>query len=219
MLNKIDNISPGSEYSKANRPSGFSGGLAAAYVRQSYIHDSANISPALQFLNLISWRLKEFKHIAKEKLFLDFILSDIEFQTTIDLVTIETADNINYHVLKDGNQSNFNSHIFSDLSVKIENINYDKEPELMNLSALNVFFQRIFNQRIYRELTQADKYIIDEFINGISAGIREEFNYLNHHLFIFLDKLEGIRLDKRERKYTNPGEVVTVKSIRLINAQ
>ena len=219
MLNKIDNISPGSEYSKANRPSGFSGNLATAYVRQSYVHDSVNISPALQFLNLVRWRLKQFKHKAKEKLFLNFILSDIEFQTTIDLVTIENADEVNYHMIKEGNESNFGSQIISEMSVKIENVHYDKEPELINLSALNVFYQRIFNQRIYRELTQGDKYILDELVNGISAGIREEFGYLNNQLFIFLEKLEGIEVDKKDRKYTDPGEVVTVKSIRLINVQ
>ena len=217
MLNKIDNISPGSEYSKASRPAGFTGGIATAYVHQSYIHDSANISPALQFLNLVRWRLKEFKHIAKEKLFLDFILSDIEFQTTIDLVSIERADDQNYHIIKEGNESNYNSKIISDISVKIENIQYDKEPVLMNLSATNVFFQRMFNQRIYRELTPNDKYIIDELVSGISTGMKEEFECLNNLLFIFLEKLEGIRVDKNNRKLADPNDILTIKSIRLIN--
>lgn len=219
MLNKIDNISPGSEYSKASRPSGFTGNLASAYVRQSYVHDSVNISPALQFLNLVRWRLKEFKHIAKEKLFLDFMLSDIEFQTTIDLVTIERANDLSYHIIKEGNETNYNSKIISDMLVKIENIQYDKEPELINLSALNVFFQRVFNQRIYRELTQSDKYIIDELVNGISTGMKDEFEYLNNQLFIFLEKLEGIRVDKKDRKEINQNEIITVNSIRLINVQ
>jgi DNA primase large subunit len=219
MLNKIDNISPGSEYSKASRPSGSSGSLASAYVRQSYVHDSVNISPALQFLNQVRWRLKEFKHVAKEKLFLDFILSDIEFQTTIDLDSIERADYLSYHITKQGNETNLNSKIISDLSVKIENIHYDEGALLLNLSALNVFYQRIFKQRIYRELTQNDKYVIDELVNGISAGMQDEFEHLNNQLFIFLDKLEGIRVDKKGRKDFNQTEIVTVKSIRLINGQ
>jgi hypothetical protein len=219
MLNKIDNISPGSEYSKASRPLGFSANLASAYVRQSFIHDSVNISPALQFLNLVHWRLKEFKHIAKEKLFLNFILSDIEFQTTIDLVSIEGADDINYHIIKEGKESDFNNNIVSNLSVKIQNVQYDKEEVLINLSALNVFFQRFFNQRIYRELTQSDKYIIDELMSGISTGVNEELKYVNNHLFIFLEKLEDIRIDKKDRKNINQSEIVTVKSIKILNAQ
>lgn len=219
MLNKIDNISPGSEYSKANRPVGFSGNLATAYVRQSYIHDSVNISPALQFLNLVRWRLKDFKHISKEKLFLDFVLSDIEFQTTIDLVNIGRLDDLNYHIIKEGNESHNTSRIISDLSVKIENIKYDNERLLINLSSFNVFFQRIFNQRIYSELTNSDKYIIDELMSGISAGIREEFEYLNNQLFNFIDKLEGVRVDKRYRNDINNNEILTFKSIKIINVQ
>jgi hypothetical protein len=218
MLNKIDNISPGSEYSKASRPVGSSGSLASAYVRQSYVHDSVNISPALQYLNQVRWRLKEFKHVAKEKLFLDFILSDIEFQTTIDLDIVERADYLSYHITKLGNETNLNNKIISDLSVKIENIQYD-DALLLNLSALNVFYQRIFNQRIYRELTQNDKYVIDELVNGISDGMQDEFEHLNNQLFIFLEKLEGIRIDKKGRKDFNQTDIVTVKSIRLINGQ
>jgi hypothetical protein len=219
MLNKIDNISPGSEYSKANKPSGFSGNLAAGYVHQSYVHDSVNISPALQYLNLVGWKLKEFKHIAKEKLFLDFILSDIEFQTTIDLVSIEKADALYYHVIKEDSEHYYKSKIISDLAVRIDNIQYDEEPTLINLSALNVFFQRIFKQRIYRELTQNDKYILDELVSGISSGIKEEFEYLNNQLFIFLEKLEGIKIDNKEPNSSDTNEIVTIKSIRLINAQ
>jgi hypothetical protein len=218
MLNKIDNISPGTEYSKAGRPSGFAGGITSAYVRQSYIHDSVNISPAVQFLNLVHWRLKEFKHVAKEKLFLDFILSDIEFQTTIDLVSVERADELNYHIIKDGNETYFNNKIISDMAVKIENIEYGREPVSLNLSALNVLFQRIFIQRVYRELTPNDNYILDELFNGISTSIKEEFEYLNNQLFIFLEKLEGIRIEKRNRKSTELSDLLTVKSIRLINA-
>jgi len=219
MLSKIDNISPGSEYSKANRPAGFSGGIASAYVRQSYVHDSVNISPALQFLNLVRWRLKEFKHIAKEKLFLDFIISDIEFQTTIDLTNVSQMDDLNYHIIKEGNEAFYNSKILSDLSVKIENIQYANDPVLINLSAFNVFFQRLFNEKIYRELTFNDKFILDELLSGISAGIREEFELLNNQLFVFLEKLEGIKVDKRYRKDINHSEILTFKSIRLINAQ
>jgi hypothetical protein len=219
MLNKIDNISPGSEFSKASRPIGFSGNFATAYVRQSYIHDSVNISPALQFLNLVRWKLKEFKHIAKEKLFLDFILSDIEFQTTIDLVGIERADDLNYHIIKEGSQSDYNNKIVSDFSIKIENIRYDNEQELINLSALNVFFQRIFGQRNYNELTENDQFILNELLRGISAGIEEEFEYLNNQLFVFLEKLEGIRRDKIVLRELNQSKIVSIKSIRLINVQ
>ena len=219
MLNKIENISSGSEFSKASRPMGFSGGIASAYVRQTYAHDSVNISPALQFLNLVRWKLKEFKHIAKEKLFLDFVLSDIEFQTTIDLISIESADDLNYHVIKEGNQLNYNGKIISDISVNIDNTEYGKDLELINLSALNVFFQRIFNQKNFNELNQNDQYLIEEIINGISAGIEEEFEYLNNQLFIFLEKLEGIRIDKKDIRKLNKSKIVNVKSIRLINAK
>ena len=95
----------------------------------------------------------------------------------------------------------------------------EKILELINLSALNVFFQRIFNQKNFKELNQNDQYLIEEIINGISAGIEEEFEYLNNQLFIFLEKLEGIRIDKKDIRKLNKSKIVNVKSIRLINAK
>jgi hypothetical protein len=218
MLSKIDNISPGSEYSKASKPSGFAATIASAYVRSAGLHDTINFSPALQFLNLVRWRLKAFKHVTNDKLFLDFVLSDIEFQTTIDLVNIESQAFLDYFLIKEGQESNSSKKIFSDFSVNIGRINYEQEPILINLSALNIFCQRIFEQRINREVTANDKYIMNEFVRGITGGIKDEFNHLNNHLFIFLEKLENIRIDGKNKSDLDFPDAIKIKSIKIINA-
>ena len=123
------------------------------------------------------------------------------------LISIESADDLNYHVIKEGNQLNYNGKIISDISVNIDNTSMEKT-ELINLSALNVFFQRIFNQKNFKELNQNDQYLIEEILNGISAGIEEEFEYLNNQLFIFLEKLEGIRIDKKDIRKLNKSKIV-----------
>ncbi len=218
MLNKIDNISAGSEYSKSARPSGFGINAASAYNRRADIHDSVNISPALQFLNQVNWRLKEFKHSANEKLFLDFIVSSIEFRTTIDLVNINLLGSLDYNLIKEGSPAVSTSKIYSDLSSAIGEINYDTVPVLINFSALNVFFGRVFDMHIYRELTRSDSYIFEELLNGIGNGIRNEFDQLNSQVFIFLDKLINIKKESRSSGEADFDKVITIKSVKVINA-
>ena len=219
MLNKINNISAGSEYSKSSRQAAFNGSIAAGYSRRADMYDSVDISPALQFLNNVKWRLKEFKHSANEKLFLDFIISDIEFQTTLDLVNITSLTELNYNLIKNENSEIQSGKIFTDLASKLGEIRYDKQPELINFSATNVFFSRVLDLRIYRELNSADAYVINELVRGITNGIKNEFDLLNNQIFIFLDKLINVKVESHNKAMADFNEAITIKSIKVLNAK
>ena len=219
ILEKINNISTKSDYSQAVRTSNFGTILSSTYTRKVDPHDSVDISPAFKFLNSVNWKLNEFKHIVDEKLFLGFTLSDIEFHTIIDLVNFENLDALNYNVIKISKNNNPPGKIITDLSVKIEQINYFKDPVLINFSALNILFQRIFKLNIYREILREEKYFFDDLLEGIYSGIEEEFIYLNNHVLIFLDKLMGQRVGKNNSSQKDYGETVVVKKINVLNAE
>ncbi len=219
MLNKIDNISAGSEYGKTSRSAGYIGNFASAYTHRVDNHDSVNISPALQFLNQVHWRLKEFKHVENEKLFLSFIVSDVEFQTSVDLINFEQLKYLNYHTIKNFKISTEPKSILFDYSAKIYEVRYDNEPELINFSALNVFFQRVFDLRINRELTRNDKFILDDLVNGLTTGLKTEFVQLNNQIFIFVNKLVGIKIHTKEKTDSNFNESLIIKSIKITDAK
>ncbi|MCL5030668.1 MAG: hypothetical protein M1480_16775 [Bacteroidetes bacterium] len=219
MLNKIDNVSAGSEYGKTGRPSGYIGNFASAYTHHVDYHDSVNISPALQFLNQVQWRLKEFKHVANEKLYLSFIASEVEFQTSVDLINIDQLKYLNYHTIKEFKLSNESKTILSDFSAKISEVRYDNEPVLINFSALNVFFQRVLELRINRELTRSDKFIFDELVDGLTTGLKTEFIQLNNQIFIFINKLVGIKINSKEKAESDFNESLIIKNLKISDAK
>lgn len=219
MLEKINNISAGSDFTKAVRSSNFGTVLSSTYTRKADAHDSVDISPAFKFLNSVNWKLKEFKHIANEKLFLGFVLSDIEFRTAIDLVNFEKISMFNYNVLKETKKDKTARRIIADLSVRIDSVDYEAEPALINFSALNVFFQRVFDLNIYREITREEKYLFDDLLDGILYGIKDEFIHLNNHVLIFLDKLNGQRVNKKEILKKDYGETVVIKKFKVLNVE
>ncbi len=219
MLEKINNISTKSDYSQAGHASNFGNFLNSANTRKVYPHDSADISPAFKFLNSVRWKLNEFKYITDEKLFLGFILSQIEFHTVIDLVNFEKLNVLNYKVIKENKEDNSLRKIITDLSVKIDGINYFEESVLINFSALNIFFQRVFYLNINREISRDEKYFFDELLEGIFYGIQEEFIRLNSHILIFLDKLTGQRVVKKDDSERDYGETLVIKKFKVVNVE
>ncbi len=219
MLDKINNISAGSNFKNAARTTSFGSVLSTAYTRKADAHDFADISPAFKFLNSVNWKLKEFKHIENEKLLMGFILSDIEFHTAISLVNFEKIGMLGFNILKESKKDNEHKKIITELSVKVERIDYNAEPLLINFSAFNVFFQRVFELNVYREITREEKYFMDMLLEGIFFGINEEFRNLNNLIFIFLDKLTGQRLNNKNFKKESYGEPVVLKKIKVLKIE
>ena len=218
MLDKISNISAGSEYSRSAKSNSFNGIIGAAYNKKVDAHDSVNISPALKYLTEVNWKLKEFKHVINEKLYLTFLVSDIEFQTTIDLVNLSGLASLEYRVIKEKKGNNWKSRTYMDLAAALDKIQYDENPFLINFSALNVLFQRIFDLNVFNEITQNDRYMIEELLRDIKFGINDEFNYLNSFLFTFIDKLIGIKIVNNKEAYEN-SEPIIIKKIKVLNAE
>ncbi len=218
MLDKISNISSGSEYGKSVKTSSFNNFLGAVYNKKVDAHDSVNISPALQYLNLVNWKLKEFKHVENEKIYLDFIVSDIEFQTTIELPNLSGLSKLDYRVVKEKKGNNWRSKTFIELVSKLDKIQYDETPSLINFSALNILLQRIFDLNIFRELTAEDKYIIEELLADIKYGIKNEFESMNGFLFTFIDKLTGLKIIRNELQ-SDKTDPIIIKKIKVLNAE
>lgn len=218
MLEKISNISSGSEYSKSVKTKTFGNALGAAYNKKVDSHDSVNISPALQYLNQINWRLKELKHGTDEKIFIDYIISDIEFQTTIELPNISALSSLAFKVIKDRNGNNWKSRTVIDIVSRLDDIAYNESPSLINFSALNIFFQRIFDMNIYRELSSEDEFLINELVSDLKYGMKNEFEHMNGYLFTFIDKLTGMQMRKGDGK-SDLTEQITIKKIKVLNAE
>lgn len=89
-LERIVSVDSGFFMRKESRKSpGFDKVYRQAMETRLIPHDSAQFSPAAQFLQKIRWRLLSLKTSADEKLHLHFIDDDIEFITEIDMRTFD----------------------------------------------------------------------------------------------------------------------------------
>ncbi len=217
ILDKIDKINTGRDYSKSTRNKIYGAGFQSKYKPALDRHDSVDISPAFKYLIQVNWRLKNFKYDADEKLFIDFIVSGIEFKLTVDLMNFDKLSSFNYRLLREDASGERKHKIAADVTSKIEWINYDRDPELINFSAVNIFFNRIFSQNIFNDLNREDKYFLDSLVEGIVHGIREEFAQLNNQVLIFFDRLTGKKIPNNISTINDDLEPVLINKIKIID--
>ena len=219
MLDKINNINSSGDFSRSAKPKTFNAVIGSIYNRGTNSHDSADISPAFKYLRQTQWRLRDFQHSADEKIFLDFIVSTIEFQTTIDLINFNGLTSLNYHLAKDGIIGISKKKIAIDLTSALNLINYGQQPELIKFTGLNIFFNRAFEQRIYKNLTRDDQYFFDELLEGIIENMSDEFLQLNNQILIFIERLTGIKHPDNPPLNQDDLRAIQINAIKIIDAE
>ncbi len=217
MLDKINKINSGSDFSKSTGPKVYRSGIHSKNKPEIDYHDSVDISPAFKYIINVNWRLKNFKYDKDEKLLIDFIVSGIEFQLSVDLMNYKNLSSFNYRLYKVVVKGTENYKIVADVNSKIESINYEHDSELLNFSALNIFFNRIFEQNIYVGLIKDDKYFFDDLLEGIFQGIKEEFKQLNNQVLVFFNRLTGKKILNNISTNQDYLEPILIKKIKIID--
>ena len=219
MLDKINNINSSGDFSRSAKPKTFNGVIGSIYNRGMNSHDSADISPAFKYLQQTQWRLRDFQYSADERIFLHFIVSTIEFQTTIDLTNFNGLTSLNYHLAKDGIIGISKKKMAVDLTSVLKLINYAQQPELISFTGLNIFFNRAFEQRIYKNLTRDDQYFFDELLMGIIENMSDEFLQLNNQILIFIERLTGIKHLDNLPLNQDDVRAIQINTIKIIDAE
>ena len=219
MLNKIDNISAGSTFSNASKTTGANNNYNINFARRMDYHDSVDFSPYLKYINQINWKLKDFKYIAKEKLYLDFIISNIQFQITIDLTGFNELEILDYFIAKEFDKRSFKKKITSKILSKIGKLNYNQENLIVPFNNLNLFLQKAEESGLIGDTTLKDQYILDNLASDYLNGMVKEFEQLDNQVLIFLEKLAGIKIGINRKINLSPNDLLIIKQISVSNLE
>ena len=217
MLNKIINISAGSDFKKSSGNGSKNRFLRRNVFSSFQFHDSIIFSPALQYLTNIKWRLKEISHMSKGKLAISFIADDIEFQTVVDLPNIESIKTIDYKVIKDNPVDKSANPMLIELEVRVEGINEDNLPQTVILNALEKLFNKIYSLKIENQLTRTNSVMLSDLIGDLLDDLKFEFDQVNNHLFNFIEKLTESKIfagDKIDIRGIEPIKINLIRSLK-----
>ncbi len=211
MLEKIVNITPGSDYKQASKPARYSNISNFASVLNSSLNDSISLSPATAFLSSVNWKLRKLQN-DKDRVLIVFEFDGFEFLTQIhlsDLSRLSIFDfDIKKHLENYSNKTEVYMKIISPIDQKLrENI----DPKF-NLPALNQFIDEIVAISSFRYSISEDNAEVKEIFYEHENNIRAEFNYIGECLKNFLEKFLSVKLFINQ-SFSNPETVLLLKKL------
>jgi hypothetical protein len=191
MLNKIINITPGSDYQHSGNSSGTHGENSKNGPNSNNPSDSVELSSALRFLIQIGWNLRKLKHHPGDKIELVFFYSGIEFQTIIDISDPNFPYKFDYILKKEKLQLDKKKSLEISLSSILMNLpgNFTKPSEL---TELNNFFDMLFTLIRERE-DFPQNFDLNTFLKEFE-NLANEINDINNYLFQFIEKITETKI-------------------------
>ncbi|MBU1101644.1 MAG: hypothetical protein KKA84_14685 [Bacteroidetes bacterium] len=196
MLNKISNINNGVDFRKSKKFNQYKRNGDSSYSSRENEHDTIKISPALNFFDNSSWRLRNITESSDERIIISFEINDYELNVAIDSSTLHQVSFLKFSAGKIVNGNFRNKKIQIDILVELTRFyrinNYD------NLGMLDLLFERSLNLNFNGELTKNDKILIKEISGDIITGLQKEFEAISCGVLSFIESYTGKKVDLRK---------------------
>ncbi len=154
--------------------------------------------------------------MSKGKLSISFITADIEFQTVLDIPNIDSLKTIDYKIIKENTDDASGNQMLVEIEVRIEGINEDNLPHTVTLQTLEKLFNRLFALKIENQLNRTNTVMLTELIGDLLEDLKTEFDFINNHLFNFIEKLTESKISAGNKKDLTGIEPIKVNLIRSL---
>lgn len=194
MLEKIVNISAGSDYKQSSKPGARS--KASRYLSEYHQvgNDSISLSPATAFLSVIGWKLKKIQ-IDKEKIHIGFSFDEVDFSTAINPGELFQLQRIDYSIKYSLDSLSGLVDVNIKISSPLISDNSESIQVKLHLNELKNFFNSIISSSGYKSHASSDTYEIQNIFAEMEHDLRSEFNYINKSLISFLEKFLSIKIN------------------------
>lgn len=214
MLDKILNITPGSDYNNSPSKKRQRGFLDSKTAFNHDINDSVSFSSAWQFLRNLNWNLSNLKLHADEGFELYFFVNNIEFRIKVDFTELYRKP-FSIHLL----QKRIISGSAKQIIITVEKAAHDYPEELSipEFKAVETLLNRVWNLELYNELND-DEFNLNDLLDEIFEEAETEINFLVQSVV----KL-GEKLFDKSYSFIPNGEYelssLKVKKVKIINAE
>ncbi|KAF0151683.1 MAG: hypothetical protein FD143_1816 [Ignavibacteria bacterium] len=192
MLERILNISAGSDYKSSTSKSGsYHRTSQFLTTLQSSLSDSISLSPATAFLSSVHWRLKKI-NFEKEKYIITFEFDGFEFTAYLGQPDILITHSIEYEVKR--KVEHYTKLYEASLQI-ISSVSEQKEKPGSRI-AMPELFLFVIELLDLEDLTyslNSENAEVKKIFYQKSNMLQTEFNYLNSCLVAFLEKYLSIK--------------------------
>lgn len=206
MLEKIVNISAGSDYKQSSKPGGHS--KVSRYIGEYHAggNDSISLSPATGYLSILGWKLKKISS-NKESIQIEFSFDDMNFSVSIntgDIYQLKRFEYIIKYLL-----GNFGSS--AEINVKISSFVDPEIPEnsfvKVHLPEIKHFLDHLYSACGHKSSLSSDTFEVQKIFVETENRLAAEFNYINRSLINFLEKFLSTKINCKNGNSKNENKL------------
>jgi hypothetical protein len=215
MLDKILNITPGSDFSQSPVKKGKADFFLSRVSAHSDVHDSLSYSPAWRYITQLNWRINGAKLLKDNKFYISFIVAETEFNTLLDLNDLSSSSVFVYDITRKKIVNNTETGVLIEMEKKTYSV--ADAGVIYELKNLNRLFERVWNLDLKHELNDKEMYLnalLEDNLNGISA----EINFITVSLVSFVEKLLNKTFSHALLQGQKTVQELNIKKIKSLNA-
>jgi hypothetical protein len=214
MLDKILNITPGSDFNQPHYKKGKNGLFLHHIPGDSVVHDSLNYSPAWRYITQLNWRINGAKLLKDNKFYISFVISDTEFNTLLDLDDISCSSAFLYEMTRRKVFEKAEKALLIAIEKKTYNIN---DVTVINqLKNIGRLFERVWKLDLKQELNDKEMYL-NTLLEENAEGISGELNFITVSLVSFVEKLLNRTFSHAFLQGANQVQEINIKKIKSLN--
>jgi hypothetical protein len=215
MLDKILNITPGSDFNQSPVKKGKADFFLSRVSAHSDVHDSLSYSPAWRYITQLNWRINGAKLLKDNKFYISFIVAETEFNTLLDLNDLSSSSVFVYDITRKKIVNNTETGVLIEMEKKTYSV--ADAGVIYELKNLNRLFERVWNLDLKHELNDKEMYLnalLEDNLNGISA----EINFITVSLVSFVEKLLNKTFSHALLQGQKTVQELNIKKIKSLNA-
>lgn len=213
MLDRVENINSDPS-NRNNRRTSYERFIKKPIIQEIFGNDSMVFSPAAIFLAKLNWHLREISYPSADKIFVDFFIDNLHFQTEIDLLVFYNKNRQTINIAKYSTGKSQNKHYSVFLDFYKNNVILSDDYEKKEFKALNLFFQRIEEMDVNKRLVN-ESYIYKLILGNNIYQIHDEIRYIFNSLFTFIWKLGKFGTIKNYKFQDDYLEVIQIEEIKV----
>ncbi len=214
MLERIINITAGSDYKQSARPSSRQTNAYRQYNNFNVSsNDSVLLSPATAFLSSIHWRLKKVVS-ENEKILIAFSFDGFEFSSAFYIAELTQNHKIDYDIRYQIESFVGISEINCKISTPMIHKNDDQLQVRETLAGLKDFMKSIYKNDADPNINWADNLEVQQTFTELEYPLSAEFDYINNCLINFLEKYLSIKLNIKNEN-GNARDTLALKFLQL----
>lgn len=215
MLDKVENIQTGSGFRGGNKKNPYTEVFKKNEALELADKDALVFSPAALYLSKLLWLLHEIDYPGTDRIFIDFSINHLRFQTEIDFLSFYSkgSHTINLSKILSKNNSRKKYNIL--LRVQKNRLYLIEDYKAIDFKGLDNLVNKI-SDLLDSELINENPQLYKSLIKPLQSELYTELQYIFAALFTFINKLGKFNVIKNYKFTDDSSESVIIEKIDLI---